>query len=92
MTALRNLGEEVQKIRSLLIAQEIDTIPEFTGKSKKNQIQDSQEIDKDRQEYKEYKDLKKRLLEWDDELATLAESLVAKPKVNSHYQSLLCSC
>ena len=85
---LANLCElhvEVHRIRGLLSAQEVGKLPEFAGKPKRRRpTKDPEEVEKDKEALKE---LEQKMLDWDDELAGLAEALLNKPKVGEKSQS-----
>lgn len=79
LNALRALRQQIKERTSLISAYESSQVVEHTGLSKKPLVQEPKEIERYRQERE---DLEKSFHEWNDELALLAEALVARPKVS----------
>ena len=84
LSALLVMHQEIRAIRGLIIARELGKLPEFSTKSKLQQAKVTEDIDKDKQKLVE---LEKTAQEWDDELAALAEALLAQPKVSGYHNT-----
>ena len=81
---LRALRNEVEQIRGLIATQEKSTLPTFaervkTTKRRSREIGEPKVLEEERQALNS---LERKMLEWDDELAGLAEALLCKPKVS----------
>lgn len=77
LASLYSFAKQVEEIRSQIAAQELGSMSELDRRSL-TKVKSVEDIEKDKQQCRE---LEQRIIKWDDELASLAEAILTKPKV-----------
>ena len=78
LASLNALRTQIQEIRRHVDEQESNSYTESETRERKGKVKDTENLEQDRRNFEA---LERRYLEWNDELASLAESLIDRPNV-----------